>query len=209
MSGMPKMILVLSLLCGLSGLALSSLKSATAPRIEEQILTYVQGPALGLVFAGTDNSPIADRRVFELEGRKVTVFPAFQAGKLAGVALEEKSPGYGGDIGVMVGFNLDSGPASSLAGIGITTLRETPGLGMRVAEPDFGGQFAGKQVGSTDDDKLALSASGGNIDAISGATISSSAVVDAVNRASRTWQALRPEIVKTFSSGKPATAAGE
>ena len=41
-----RMIVVLSSICGLSGFALSYLKISTAPRIEEQVLTYVQGPAI-------------------------------------------------------------------------------------------------------------------------------------------------------------------
>ena len=46
-----RMIVVLSSICGLSGFALSYLKISTAPRIEEQVLTYVQGPAILKVFA--------------------------------------------------------------------------------------------------------------------------------------------------------------
>ena len=43
----------------------------------------------------------------------------------------------------MVGFNVAS---DTLAGIGITTLKETPGLGMRVTEQAFSGQFAGART---------------------------------------------------------------
>ena len=59
-----RMIVVLSSICGLSGFALSYLKISTAPRIEEQVLTYVQGPAILKVFADIDNSPIAERKTF-------------------------------------------------------------------------------------------------------------------------------------------------
>lgn len=76
MIGMLRMVVVLSVLCGLSGFALSYLKMVTAPRIEEQVLTYVQGPALARVFTHTQNSPIADRRKFPLDHGSITVFPA-------------------------------------------------------------------------------------------------------------------------------------
>ncbi len=45
MKEMLRMILVLSLICGLSGLTLATVRQATSERIEEQVLTYVQGPA--------------------------------------------------------------------------------------------------------------------------------------------------------------------
>lgn len=178
MMGMMRMVVVLSLLCGLSGFVLSYLKMVTAPRIEEQVLTYVQGPALARVFSDVSNSPIADRRVFELEQRDITVFPAMREGKLYGVALEEKGSGYGGEMGVIVGFNVSN---DTLAGIGATTLKETPGLGMLVAEPKFSGQFAGKTT------PVALTAQGGNIDGVSGATISSAGMVTAVNKAAQVY----------------------
>ena len=88
-----RMIVVLSSICGLSGFALSYLKISTAPRIEEQVLTYVQGPAILKVFADIDNSPIAERKTFTLDGAKVTVFPGKKDGKLVAVALEHFGKG--------------------------------------------------------------------------------------------------------------------
>ena len=127
-----RMIVVLSSICGLSGFALSYLKISTAPRIEEQVLTYVQGPAILKVFADIDNSPIAERKTFTLDGAKVTVFPGKKDGKLVAVALEHFGKGFGGDVGVMVGYDVNR---DTLTGIGITTMKETPGLGTRVADP--------------------------------------------------------------------------
>ena len=123
-----RMIVVLSSICGLSGFALSYLKISTAPRIEEQVLTYVQGPAILRVFANIDNSPIAERKTFTLDGAKVTVFPGKKDGKLVAVALEHFGKGFGGDVGVMVGYDVNR---DTLTGIGITTMKETPGLGTR------------------------------------------------------------------------------
>lgn len=189
MIGMLRMVVVLSVLCGLSGFALSYLKMVTAPRIEEQVLTYVQGPALARVFSHIQNSPIADRRAFDSQNGKVMVFPALRDGKLVGVALEEKGKGYGGEIGVMVGFNVGG---DTLAGIGITTLKETPGLGMRVTESAFAGQFFGARL------PVALASQGGSIDAVSGASISSGGVVTAVNKAAKVYGELKPEILKAW-----------
>ncbi len=185
------MIIVLSLICGASGLALSYLKATTAPIIERQLLTFVQGPAIGKVFAAADNDPIAERKTFTTpEGETVTVFPYKQGGKLIGVALESFGKGYGGDIGVMVGFDVGK---DTLLGIGITTMKETPGLGTQVATPKFSGQFLSRPLG-----EIALSSKGGRIDAISGATVSSTGTVAAVQEAAKSYTALKGDIQKTW-----------
>ena len=87
MKSIIRMIAVLSLLCALSGFVLSYLKITTAPRIEEQVLNYVQGPALTLVFPDAENSPLVERHTFTLDGRDIIVFPAKKDGKLYGLSL--------------------------------------------------------------------------------------------------------------------------
>ena len=189
MKDMLRTIIVLSALCALSGFILSYLKTATAPIIEMQLLANVQGPALNTVFGKAENDPIADRKEFTVDGQKVVVFPCIAGGKLSGVGIEAFGSGYGGDLGVLSGFNVAN---DTLAGVGMTQLKETPGLGMRVKEPGFGLQFSGANL------PVALSSKGGRIDAISGATISSNAVVDAVNAAHAIYKKLKPEITKTW-----------
>ena len=90
------------------------------------------------------------------------------------------SEGYGGDIQMTVGIQNDG----TVLGISFLSISETAGLGMRAKEPEFYGQFAGKQVekftyvkdgtGSSSDD---------TIDAMSGATVTSNAVTNGVNAA--------------------------
>lgn len=185
-----KMIVVLSGICGIAGFALSYLKMSTAPRIEEQVMTYVQGPAILKVFTDIDNSPIADRRKFTLpDGKQVTVFPGRKAGKLIGVAIEDFGKGFGGDVGIMVGFDVSR---DTLVGIGVTTMKETPGLGTLIAEPSFTEQFMGKPIDSK------LKSQGGPIDAVSGATISSTGAVTALGNAAKVYTQLKPEIVKAW-----------
>ena len=91
MADILRMIVVLSALCGLSGFALSYLKMVTAPVIEEQVLTYVQGPAIAGVFTDIDNQPIADRKAFETEKGRVLVFPAMRDGKLVASRITNSS----------------------------------------------------------------------------------------------------------------------
>ena len=86
MRDMFRMIVVLSVLCGLSGFALSYLKMITAPRIEEQVLANVQGPAIKRVFPYAENDPIGERKRFEADGRAFMIFPVRSGGALVGVA---------------------------------------------------------------------------------------------------------------------------
>ena len=82
MGGIVRMVVVLSLICGLAGFTLSFLSMSMAPLIEEQVLTYVQEPAIKSVFGDVENNPVADRRKFELpDGGSITLFPAMRGGK--------------------------------------------------------------------------------------------------------------------------------
>ncbi|BDQ32895.1 RnfABCDGE type electron transport complex subunit G [Pseudodesulfovibrio portus] len=192
MKEMIKMIVVLSLICALSGLTLATVRQATSTRIEEQVMTYVQGPALDQIFSDHDNNPVKDRKIFDTPNGPITVFPAMKAGKLTGVAFETYGKGYGGDIGVMVGFVIDG---SKLEGIGITTLKETPGLGARVVEPEYRDQFKGHSTAS-----IALEKQGGDIAAISGATISSTGTVAAVNDAVKIFNTIKDKLPTAWGS---------
>jgi len=63
----------------------------------------------------------------------------------------------------------------TLRGLKVVIHAETPGLGAKITEDDFQDQFEGIALGD-----LALTADGGEVDAISGATISSEAVTESV-----------------------------
>ena len=83
---------------------------------------------------------------------------------------------YGGDVTLSIGVTNDG----TLNGYSITTINDTAGLGMKAKEDSFSSQFAGKQVESFEVTKTGAT-SDNQIDAISGATITSSAVTSAVN----------------------------
>ena len=192
MREMMKMVLVLSLICGLSGLTLASLRQATSERIEEQVLTYVQGPALAQIFPDVDNNPVKDRMTFQLESGPVTIFPGFKDGKLTSVAFETLGKGYGGDIGVLVGLSTIE---EELRGIGITMHKETPGLGAKIVEQAFRSQFVGHTTKA-----VKLEKDGGDIAAIAGATSSSTGTVFAINQAIRIFKNLKGKLSDTWGS---------
>ena len=85
--------------------------------------------------------------------------------------------GYGGDITLMVGFKKDKKTVISYK---VLAASETPGLGMKLKTPEFAGQFAGK-----DGRALKVKKDGGEIEAITSATITSRAVCRAIADAQR------------------------
>lgn len=187
-----RMVVVLSAITGLAGFVLSGLKVVTDPIIEQQVLINVQGPALKHLFLHNTNDPIADRKTIVLPGSEtgVRVFPALRNGKLQAVAMEASGKGYGGDVNVLVGFDIN---ADKLIGISVTTHKETPGLGSRIEANSFTKQFRGKTP-----DKARLKKDGGDVDAISGATFSSVAAADAVKQAAEWYAALKGTIKQTW-----------
>lgn len=99
------------------------------------------------------------------------------SGALLGyVVTVTSSEGYGGDIQIAMGVQLDG----TINGISILSISETPGLGMNADSDEFKGQFAGKNVDCFEVTKKG-STTEQEIDAISGATFTSKAVTNAVN----------------------------
>ncbi len=88
------------------------------------------------------------------------------------------SEGYGGEIQISVGILKDG----TVKGVAILSIGETAGLGMKATEEEFYSQYAGKNVEFFSVSKTGASADN-EIDALSGATISSNAMTKAVNSA--------------------------
>ena len=110
---------------------------------------------------------------------KATAAKAREAAKAAvlcgeeGYAVEGRSgEGYGGDIVLMVGFKKDKKTVISYK---VLQAYETPGLGMKLKTPEFADQFSGK-----DGSALKVKKDGGDIEAITSATITSRAVCKAI-----------------------------
>ena len=102
---------------------------------------------------------------------KVKYFEAYKDGRLVGKVVKIGTVGYSSIIQAVVGYGLDN----KITGIDIIEQKETPGLGANIEKEPFLKQFIGKTK-----DELVLSKDGGQIDAITGATISSRALVDGI-----------------------------
>jgi electron transport complex protein RnfG len=192
-----KMIVVLTIISLASGGLLAALREGTQERIDNQVLEFVKGPAVRQVFEGAANDPIASR--FQLKDGDVqrNFFVAVFDGEAKGLALESSSSkGYKGDIGLVVAIDVK---ADKLMGVGVTTHNETPGLGAKSkSDPKFAAQFKGVPGSGP----VKVTQDGGSINAISGATITSRAVCDAVTDALGVYEKLKPQILDKMKDVK-------
>lgn len=96
-------------------------------------------------------------------------------GSLVGYVVMSAGKGYGGDVEIMVGINL----AGQVTGVTVLSHEETPGLGANCEDELWLNKF----VGAESEEKLAVNKDGGEIDALTSATITSRAVTEGVNKA--------------------------
>ena len=166
-----KYALLMALFCGAAGLLLPAVYELTAPRR----LAYqreLEAQSLRLVF------PEA-RRITPQDG----YYETFDGqGKLLGYVLKISVPGYSSNIEMLAGLRrLDAGELQ-ITGVKILAQAETPGLGAKIENDVFTDGLFGRTRHT-----LRLKKDGGDIDTITGATITSRAVVDGLRRSLETF----------------------
>lgn len=190
-----RMILVLSVITLLSGIALGGLNELTREKAENNILRFKKIPAVAGIYqaihgqlpaeelSAVKNRLLEQKIILSLENQSPRqLYIINKDGAPYAVAFETFGQGFGGELGVMAGYRL---AGEKLVGIGITTLAETPGVGTRVTEPTFTRQFQGMKLDST----FKVKKDGGAIDAVTGATISSRAVAEALRESTEFFRA--------------------
>ena len=184
----PKPVIALTVITLLAGVALSGVFTMTEPAIEQKKLEakrasyqVVCPDAKMFVESEEANQALAELNggVYGTSFGRSYINEALIGvdgnGDVAGYVLSvTNGNGYEGDIKLSVGLK----PDGTLNCISFTELNETPGKGSKAAEPEFLNQFNDRVV-----TKLVLGEGENGIDAISGATVTSSAVVNAVNAA--------------------------
>ncbi len=195
-STLVSMTLTLFIITAVSAGLLAVVYQYTKGPIKEADLKK-QKLALSQVLPNFDNNPIAEADTIpsDIPGNNFTlvVFPGKKDGKLVGVAIKTfTTKGFNGRFDVMVGFLPDGTIYNSMP----LNEHETPGLGdkMDPAKSDFTKQFARKNPATF---KLKVKKDGGDVDAITAATISSRAYCDALQRA---YNAFKKLDLKKFSN---------
>ena len=161
---------VLLAICIIIPLALSVTNKVTAKKIAELEAANSKKNMQSLIDA--DNFE-------ECENGEITYYAAINGGKTAAYIFTESSKGYGGDVSVMTAIK----PDGTVAGVAILDVSgETPGLGQNAAKESFFSQYIGLKNGVSVL-KNGATAANNEVDAVTGATITSTAVTRAVNKA--------------------------
>jgi len=170
------MVVVLTLVCVVSALALGFTYSRTKDAIAQGKINKII-EALKTVLPEFDNNPYQEKYTLETAPGLI-FYPALRNGKRVGTAVQTfSSQGFGSeDIRLMVGFDV----TGRIISVSVLGQAETPGLGTKMEDPSFRAQFKDKDPASF---KLSVKNDGGDVDAITAATISSRAFCDGVNKA--------------------------
>ena len=168
----------LTCFCLIAGTALAVANKLTEDKIAAAKAAALQ-EAIKKVAPEFDNDPSAEQyRAATADGDSLTIYPAKKGGKLVGAAVETNTKkGFGGEIRIMVGFDADQ----KIVNYSVLEHNETPGLGSKMEE--WFRTDKGKQSVLGRDMKGGALKVGGEVDAITAATISSRAFLDAINRA--------------------------
>lgn len=200
-AGPARMVSTLAVACFLSGLLLVAVFRTTHP-----IIVRNQAQALEEAIYRVLPGATSKRAFVEKEGRLVEIPAERQTdeagpfvfagmddqGTLVGFAIPAEGPGFQDTIGLIFGYQPNTG---NIIGMEVLQSRETPGLGDKIAkDAAFRGQFTAlatsPQVAAV---KGGTATAPNQVDAISGATISSKAVVSILNQAVKRWQTLIDE----------------
>ena len=160
----------LVVVCLLSGLSLAMVYDTTKPYIDENQRKALEIAQKEVFPSGERFDELADHPLISTEKEGVrSVYAGYIGDAVAGYALKVEGIGFGGSMKLLVGVEVKDGKAT-VTGIKVLEHLETPGLGERINEDFFKGQFAGKEAPLRTN----------QFDTITGATISSSKVVQMV-----------------------------
>lgn len=180
-SSFKNMLLVLFGVTLISSAAVAYVNSLTEGPISKAKQTKQINAIREVIPGGFDNDPMSEMWKTETpDGGILEFFPAKKNGTPVGTAVKTYTKkGFGGEVWLMVGFN----PDGTVANYSVLEHKETPGLGSKMDQwftSGGKGNISGKNPGTTG---LKVKKDGGDVDAITAATISSRAFLDAINRA--------------------------
>ncbi|MGB5244827.1 MAG: RnfABCDGE type electron transport complex subunit G [Lutimonas sp.] len=177
-SSFLNMALSLVVITLVAGLSLGFINDLTLePKAKAKMLKKTN--ALKTVLPVFDNNLVEDVLKMKSANAKdsIELYPAFKQNEFVGVAITGSSEkGFSGLVKLMVGFR----PDGSIENIAVLEQKETPGLGTKMKDDKFLKQFRGKDPSSFN---LKVTKDGGEVDALTGATISTRAFSEATQMA--------------------------
>ncbi len=166
----PLLIVPVVLITMFAGVALAFVNAVTAGPIAASKKAE-KANALTEVMPKFDNDPTTDLHTKEAGGQPLVFYAGRDASEgITGWGIESGTEtGYSGLLSLVFGIDADG----KVQGMRMLEMRETPGLGTKVGDADYIEQYVGKGL---DDFDFRVLKDGGQVEAISGATITSRAV---------------------------------
>lgn len=172
------MVLTLVVITLAAGFSLGFINDITkGPKAKAKLERKIK--ALQLVLPEFTNNPVEDIQLVKSDKAKdsVEIYPAFSGEERVGTAVIGSSlKGFSGLVKVMAGFKKDG----TIKNIVVLEQKETPGLGTKMKDDKFIQQYRDKHPASFD---MTVTKDGGEIDALTGATITTRAFSEAVQMA--------------------------
>ncbi len=197
MNEITKMVLVTTVICSLCAALLGALNEGLKKRIDRQKDYFIRGPAIKELFVGCPNDPLSDQVILVQDKGNVNIYPWIEGDTVRRLILEWPGRGgYGGDIIVMTAVDLES---DRVHGVRVTQHKETPGVGTRAIETSY----LNKYVRLLAKEDIRLKKDGGQVDAVTGASRSSAAIADGVDRATKFVMANKNKIVASILAKRP------
>ena len=197
------------LLASFFGAALAGIQLTLAPKIEanklnetlEKVPELILGEEAARTFADSGRTMAVDRQFITAGAKIYSVFKAGVDKQTAGWVIKAAGQGYADKIELLVGVD---NTVSTITGLFILDQKETPGLGNKIMEPDWRGQFSGKPAAKPLKAVKTQADAVDEINAITGATISSKAVCDIVNQSLKNLkQPLADAVKHPTAAGNP------
>lgn len=155
----------LLVICALVALMLSLVNTFTRDKITENENGRKQDVMAELFESESVEFTELDR--IESDGEGIdTIYRVAQGGATVGYCVHLHTPGFGGDIEMMVALTADQ----TVVGVKVLSMSETPGLGSQVGEEEYLSRYVG----------MGVSLSASDVDMIAGATKSSKAVLNGI-----------------------------
>lgn len=172
------MTLTLFVITVVSGISLGFINNITeGPKAQAKLARKIN--ALKEVLPNFNNNPVQEAVLVSAEGAKdsIEVYTASLDKSYVGTAVVGSSEkGFSGLVKIMVGFT----PEGIIENIAVLEQKETPGLGTKMKDEKFIRQFRGKDPGQF---KLKVKKDQGEVDALTGATITTRAFCEATQLA--------------------------
>lgn len=172
------MVISLFVITIISGFSLGYVNQLTEQPIKDAKVAKKTN-AIKLVLPAFDNNPVEDVVLIKAENVKdsVEVYPGFSNKEFVGAAVIGSSEkGFSGLVKLMIGFKA----SGEIQNIEVLEQKETPGLGTKMKDEKFLQQFKDKNPSTYN---LKVKKDGGEVDALTGATISTRAFTEATQMA--------------------------